>query len=211
MIVAVIGANGRTGKQFVQAALQSGMTVRAGVRGPHDLEEHDNMTIVACDALSRSEIENLITGSDAVVSLLGHGPGVSATVQKTATQYSLDLMKEHNIRRFVSLSGTGVRMPGDKPGILDSFGNWLISQVDPERVRDGIAHAHVMMQSDRDWTLLRVLKLTNGRHYGGIDLAANVPSEMFTPRARVAAAIVQILVNNQYIRQAPVVRGVQER
>lgn len=210
MIVAVIGANGRSGKQFVQAALQAGMTVRAGVRGPHDLEEHDNMTIVACDALSRREIGNLINGSNAVVSLLGHGPGVSATVQKTATSYSLDAMKEYGVRRFISLSGTGVRMPGDKPGILDHFGNWLISQVDPERVRDGVAHAHVMMQSDSDWTLLRVLKLTNGHHTGQVELSANVPSEMFTPRARVAAALVQILENNQYIRQAPVVRGVQK-
>lgn len=207
MIVAVIGANGRSGKQFVNAALAAGIKVRAGVRGPHDLEEHTDMTIVACDALSKREITNLIKGSDAVVSLIGHGPGVSATVQKTATEYTLAAMKEHGIKRFVSLTGTGVRMPGDRPGLMDRIGNWVITQVDPERVRDGIAHAHVMMQSDRDWTLLRVLKLTNGKHSGAVELAANVPSELFTPRARVAAAIVQLLQTDDFIRQAPVVRG----
>lgn len=207
MIVAVIGANGRSGRQFVQAALSAGMTVRAGVRGPHDLEEHERMTIVACDALSKREINDLIKGSDAVVSLLGHGPGTAATVQKTATQYTLDAMRAHGIRRFISLTGTGVRMPGDKPGIMDRLGNWLISGVDPERVRDGVAHAHVMMQSDRDWTLLRVLKLTDGHHSGGVELAPNVPSEMFTPRQRVAAAIVQLLQSGDFIRQAPVIRG----
>ena len=207
MIVAVIGANGRSGKQFTKAALAAGMTVRAGVRGPHDLEEHDSMTIVACDALSRHEIDNLVRGSDAVVSLIGHGPGVSATVQKTATLYTLAAMKEHGVRRFISLTGTGVRMPGDKPGLIDKLGNWWMMQADPERVRDGIAHAEVMMQSSSDWTLLRVLKLTNGTHNGQPVLAANVPSELFTPRARVAAAIVRLLQGNEYVRQAPVIRG----
>lgn len=208
MIVAVIGANGRTGRQFVQAALEAGLTIRAGVRGPHDLFDHPNMVIVACDALSKREIRDLIQGSDAVVSLLGHGPGVSATVQKTATEYTLAAMKEFGIARFISLTGTGVRMPGDKPGLMDRLGNWVISSFEPERVRDGVAHAHVMMQSDRDWTLLRVLKLTNGKHDGQPILAANVPSEMFTPRARVAAAILQLLGSPEYIRQAPVIRGV---
>ena len=208
MIVAIIGANGRTGRQFTAAALAAGVVVRAGVRGPHNLEDHDNLTIVACDALSKNEIDNLIKGSDAVVSLIGHGPGVSATVQKTATQYVLNAMKQQGIKRFISLTSTGVRMPGDKPGLMDRLGNWFMRQSDPDRFRDGVAHAHVMMQSDCDWTLLRVLKLTNGRHKGSPLLAANAPSEIFTPRARVAATILQLLEGNDYIRQAPVVRGV---
>lgn len=210
MIVAVIGANGRSGKQFVQAALAAGMTVRAGVRGPHDLEEHDRMTVVACDALSRREIDELVKGSDAVVSLLGHGPGTAATVQKTAADYTLTAMKERGIKRFISLTSTGVRMPGDKPGVMDRFGNWLMSQANPDRVRDGAAHAQVMMRSDRDWTLLRVLKLTDGKHSGAAVLAQHVPSELFTPRARVAAAIVQLLQSDEYVRQAPVVRGARK-
>ena len=116
-------------------------------------------------------------------------------------------MKEHGVRRFISLTGTGVRMPGDKPGLIDKLGNWWMMQADPERVRDGIAHAEVMMQSSSDWTLLRVLKLTNGMHSGQPVLAANVPTELFTPRARVAAAIVRLLQGNEYVRQAPVIRG----
>lgn len=207
MIVAVIGANGRTGRQFTAAALAAGMSVRAGVRGPHGLDDHDNLTIVACDALSRDEITKLIKGSDAVVSLIGHGPGVSATVQKTATQYALDAMRQYGIRRFIGLTSTGVRMPGDKPGLIDRLGNWFMRQTNPDLLRDGVAYAHVLMQSDCDWTLLRVLKLTNGSHKGLAMLAANVPSEARTPRARVASAIVQLLQGNEFVRQAPVVRG----
>ena len=166
------------------------------------------MTVVACDALSKQEVSSLIKDSQAVVSLIGHGPGVSATVQETATKYALEAMNEYGISRFISLTGTGVRMPGDKPGLFDKMGNWLISQVDPERVRDGVAHAKIMMQSNCNWTLLRVLKRTNGKHKGRPILAPNVPSELFTPRARVAAAILYLLVNDEFIRQAPVVRGV---
>lgn len=210
MIVAVIGANGRSGKQFVQAALEAGMTIRAGVRGPHNIEEHDKMTVVACDALSKSEINDLVKGSDAVVSLLGHGPGTSASVQKTATEYALAAMKDHRVKRFISLTSTGVRVPGDRPGMIDRFVNWLVSQVDPDRVRDGVAHAQVLMRSDCDWTLLRVLKLTSGAHTGRPILAQHVPSEIFTPRARVAAAIVQLLQTDDFIRQAPVIRGVDK-
>lgn len=209
MIVAVIGANGRSGKQFVKAALEAGMIVRAGVRGPHSLEDHPQMTVVACDALSKQEIHNLLTGADAVVSLVGHGPGVSATVQETATKYTLEAMKARDISRLISLTGTGVRMPGDRPGLLDRLMNFMLYSADPKRVRDGEAQARVMMQSDRDWTLLRALKLTNRRHSGKPVLAANVPAELFTPRERVAASIVDLLQTNQYIRQAPVIRGTE--
>lgn len=207
MIVAVVGANGRSGKQFVLAALEAGFVVRAGVRGPHDLPDNENLTILACDALSKNELKILIHGSDAVVSLIGHGPGVSATVQQTATRYILQLMQQFGIRRLISLTGTGVRFAGDRPGMIDKLANRFIASVDPERIKDGKAHAELLKKSDVDWTLVRVLKLTNGSHHGRVTFSPHVPSELLTPRSRVAAGVVQLLKTDQYIKQAPVITG----
>lgn len=203
MKIAVISANGRSGKVFVETALLAGHTVRAGVYGQHDFPAHDNLEIMQCDATNVDNIKQLIFGQEAVVSLIGHTKNTPKNVQTNAITNVVKSVGSTGVK-IISLTGTGVRFPGDAPSLMDRFLNFGIAQVDPARIRDGIDHAQVLKRSDTNWTLLRVLKLTNGRTTK-YKLTTTGPAKNLTSRLEVALAILEVLKSDQYIKKAPVI------
>lgn len=207
MTVAVLAANGRSGQAFVAAALAAGMQVRAGVHGTSTLPVHNNCVNIPCDATNSEDVERLITGSDAVVSLIGHTPRSRGNVQTDAIKTVVNAMTKLGIQRIISLTGTGVRALGDTPSMIDKLATLFIATIDPQRVRDGIEHAKVLQASQLDWTIVRVLKLTNGAHEGRVGFSLTGPAEIATPRARVAAAIIQLLQDATHIHAMPIIKG----
>ncbi|HTK39456.1 MAG TPA: NAD(P)H-binding protein [Patescibacteria group bacterium] len=205
--IAVIAANGRSGAVFVQEALRSGYHVRAGVYGGASLAPHKNLTVVTCNALVRGDVDRLLTGANVVVSLIGHTKNSPEFLQTETITHVLHSMQAQGIKRLISLTGTGVRFGEDTPNIVDRLANVAIKLIDPKRVKDGVVHADVLKNSQLDWTIVRVLKLTNGSHRGTVQFSLNGPAESFTPRARVAAAILQLIKDESYIRQAPIIIG----
>lgn len=208
MILAVVGANGRSGRVFVEAALARGHQVRAGVYGVHSFQARDGLDVMACDATNPADVAQLIRHTDAVVSLIGHVRHSPADVQTRAITTILEAMRQTGLTRLVSLTGTGVRFPGDKITLLDAVLNSAVRLIDPDRIRDGIEHAAVLQRSQVNWTLVRVLKLTDGaaQAYG---LHSDGPARLMTSRATVAAAICEVLENNSFCREAPIITFTQ--
>lgn len=205
--IAVIAANGRTGKVFVEAALKAGYIVRAGIVGEAGFPPHKNLQVVGCNALDIDDVKKLLTGSDVAVSLIGHGKNSPARLQTDAVTNIIKAMNMIGIKRLISLTGTGVRFGNDTPSLADRLANIAIGVIDSARVKDGILHAEVLKDSQLDWTIVRVLKLTNGKHEGKVKFSLNGPAEYLTPRRRVAAAILQLIREDGYIRQAPIITG----
>lgn len=203
MIIAVIAANGRTGSAFVRSALMAGHTVRAGIHGKDPLKSHDNLTTFECDATNPDDLERLIKGSDAVASFIGHTKNSPRYVQSDAIRHLLKVSEKMGITRIVSLTGTGVRMPGDKITLMDRVLNLSISLIDPARVRDGIQHANILKQSNSEWTILRVLKLQNtpSRPF---QLLANGPTKLFVSRQDVAKAALDVIEDHSFVRKMPI-------
>ncbi|MES2876392.1 MAG: NAD(P)H-binding protein [Patescibacteria group bacterium] len=206
MRIAVIAADGRSGRVFVEAALAAGHQVRAGVRSEDPFGgERANLSVVQCDATNLQQVEELLRSTDGVVSLLGHVRGSTADVQTTATRMVIEVMNRRGLKRIVSLTGTGVRIDGDKPNLIDKLANEFIVRVDPNRVHDGIAHVEVLKKSDADFTVVRVLKLSNSTGASQFSLTKHGPAKMFTSRQEVAVAILDCLEDNRFIRQYPVI------
>jgi len=203
MKIAVIAANGRTGTYFVNAALQAGHSVKAGVHGNHTFAEHPNLTVQQCDATEAGDVLQLLMGCDAVVSVIGHTKKSPANVQTAAIQTILQTMQDLNIKRIVSLTGTGVRLTADVIPFIDKVLNFAVGIVDPKRIADGKQHALLLMQSQTDWTLIRVLKLQNTAMSPFI-LTTNGPTKTYVSRQDVAAAILQVLQEKSFIHQAPI-------
>ncbi len=202
MKLAVIAANGRTGVAFVQAALVAGHQVRAGVHHHNPFPPSPLLEVVVCDATKREDIRNLIQGQDVVISLIGHVKGSPTFVQTDAITTIMSVMNELGMRRLVSLTGTGVRFPGDHITLLDRILNGGINLIDPARIRDGRAHVRALQASHLDWTIIRVLKLQNtpARSYR---LTEHGPTKLYVGRAEVALALLDILVHQTYIGKAP--------
>jgi uncharacterized protein YbjT (DUF2867 family) len=204
MRIAVIAADGRSGRVFVEAALAAGHHVRAGIRGKSPFASHPRLSTIQCDATDETQVHELLLATDAVVSLLGHVKGSKADVQTNAMRTVLSAMERRSIKRLISLTGTGVRINGDTPTLVDKLANTFIVRVDPDRIHDGIAHVKLLQSSAMDFTIVRVLKLTNGGA-GAFSLSEHGPAKFTTSRREVANAILECLEDNRFIRKYPVV------
>lgn len=203
MNIAVIAANGRTGQAFVRAALTAGHIVRAGVHSHADFSSHPNLTIVQCDATNEADVRQIIARQDAVVSFIGHVKQSPLSVQTDAMKVLARVLEDEPLKRIVSLTGTGVRVPGDKVSLVDWILNTGIGVIDPQRIRDGIQHYKFLKDSDLDWTVLRVLKLQNTRPRP-FSLLLHGPTKWFVSRDEVAMAALQVIEENSFIREAPI-------
>jgi putative NADH-flavin reductase len=204
MHIAVIAANGRSGQAFVEAALVAGHIIRAGVRGKSYLQPHPNLTVVECDATDAAQLESLLSGQEAVASFIGHVKGSEPNVQTVAIQKVVDVMKQLGIKRLVSLTGTGVRFAGDRISLVDRLLNLSIRLIDPARVNDGKHHVDVLKTSDLDWTVVRVLKLQNTSPKP-FALLEHGPTKWYVSRQEVAQAVLQVLEQQSFIKQAPII------
>ncbi len=204
MKIAVIAASGRSGRAFVTAALDAGHSVVAGVHSHNPFVNHPQLTVLSCDATKSSDIAQLLSGCDAVVSLIGHGQRSSPSVQTDAIRVICEMMKTQKIHRLISLTGTRVRLESDHVTLIDKILNFSIAHIDPLRIADGIAHAEVIKDSGLDWSILRVLKLQNTR-LKPFRLTTHGPTKVITSRAEVAQAILQLLNNNSYIHAMPII------
>lgn len=207
MKIAVLAANGRSGKVFVEQALAAGHSIRAGVFATNTLSPHERLEIQQCDATNSEDVASLIAGQDAVVSFIGHVKGSAPRVQRNAMTVLVQAMRDARVSRVVSLTGTGVRFPGDKVGLIDWFLNTSITLIDPNRVYDGIEHAEVLKQSDLEWTIVRVLKLQNTKSKPYV-LREHGPTRLYVSRTEVSKSVIQVLEEGSFIRTAPIISKV---
>ncbi|HET9173939.1 MAG TPA: NAD(P)H-binding protein [Candidatus Saccharimonadales bacterium] len=204
MKLAVIAASGRSGRAFIEQALAAGHDITANVHRRNTLPSHPHLTVMIGDATDAAYMEQLVVGNEAVVSLIGHTRRSPKDVQTKATEALIAAMQKQGVRRVVSLTGTGVRMPGDIIPLMDRVLNLGISLVDPARIRDGIRHAEILQTSNLEWTILRVLKLQNTKPRA-FTLTEHGPAKVIVSRAEVAAAILEMLERDEFVRQAPIV------
>ncbi len=128
LLITVLGANGKSGRAFVDEALNNGYMVRAGVHSG-DLPARDNLEVVKCNVMDLSDIQKIAEGSDVIVSLIGHGKNSPADLQQIAMRNIIEVLNSSPNIRLISLTGTGVRIDGDKPNLLDKFLNFGIKKV----------------------------------------------------------------------------------
>lgn len=204
MRIAILGANGRSGKACVEAMLAAGYTIRAGIHSSRGAVNQTNVEYVPFDGTDATSVANLIISCDAVISLVGHVKGSPAFMQTDTIKNVITVMHDQHITRLISLTGTGVRFSGDEPSLIDRFLNFGIKLIDPKRINDGIRHAEVIRNSDVNWTIIRVLKLTNGKS-DGYTLTSGGPAQITTSRATVSQVIVDILQDENYYKSAPVI------
>lgn len=203
MNIAVIAANGRLGKVFVEEALKAGHSIRAGVKGINNLTPHENLKVVVCDATKASDLRALIEKQDVVVSTIGHVKSSMPNVQSVATGAVISIMHDLGISRFVDVTGTGVRFVGDKVTFIDRLLNFIVQIIDSSRLEDGRKHQKLLKKSKLDWTTVRILKLQNVRSKP-FELKLHGPTKWYVGRREVALAILQVIEEHSFLKQAPI-------
>ncbi len=203
MKIALFGADGRTGVYLVAEAVSRGHEIVGGARNTAHLSDAEAVTYHTCNVLDRKSVDKIIAGSDVVVSVIGHVKHSPEFLQSDGISNIIWSMERHGVRRLISLTGTGVRFPGDKITLIDRILNMSIGLIDPKRIADGKKHVDIIKNSNLDWTIIRVLKLQNTKSTKFV-LREGGPTKNYVSREDVARAILDVVENKSFIREAPI-------
>ncbi len=205
--IALFGATGQTGAEFLKLALEKGYKVKALVRTPEKVTtQNENLKVLQGDVLSEADVEKTVKESDIVVSLFGHVKGSPEMLQTNGTKNIVNSMKRNNINRIISLSGGGLPYEKDEPKFMDKAIRFIMKIVVPNVLNDAIAHAEFLKKTDTDWMIVRGPRLTNDAAQGNYKegwVGVNASTKL--TRADLADFILNQIEDTKYNKQMPFV------
>lgn len=213
--VALLGATGMVGEFLLREMLARGYSVRALARTPAKLDEYSRrITIVRGDARDPVVIEELLRGSDMVISALGpvQADGdANLFINTIVTGNVLQAMAAQDIHRYMVVSGAGVVMPGDERNVL----GWWIRTLAQIGLRDALedkqAEYELLAKSSADWVLVRC-PLIDPAPFRRTALASLQTPPAFRVRAgEVARFMIDQIDSANYSRQGPFLGSDQRR
>lgn len=201
MKLAIFGATGGTGQELSKQALEAGHEVRALTRSPSKLS-HGELTIIEGNVLEGESALTTVDSADAVVCLLGKTPENPDDVVSKGTANIVAAMKEHDTERLVVLTSMGL---GSSVQRVPWYVRVANATVLTDLMADKARQEEIVMASDLDWTIVRPGGLTDGArtdtYVHGIDVEATAGP---ISRADVAAFLLEVLENNSYVRETPI-------
>jgi putative NADH-flavin reductase len=206
--IALFGASGQTGQQFLAQALSKGYEVKALVRNPAAFNvTHQNLNVIKGDVLNTDEVESIIKGADIVVSLFGHVKGSPEWLQTDGTKNIVSAMKKQGVARIISLSGGGLPYPEkDEPKFADKMIRFIMRIAVPKILNDAIAHHEVLQKSGLKWVIVRGPRLTNDARKNEYRIGwVGVNASTKISRADLADFIIAQLNDEQFNYQMPFV------
>lgn len=211
MRVAVLGATGRTGVPLVQGALRRGHRVRVLARDADKARrllpvDDEQVEVNEGDATDASAIEELLTAVHAVVDVTGPVRGGPKDLRMRVVGVLLPAMQRRDVRRLVFVTGAGVRVAGDRPGMADRAIRGVMRLVQPAVLDDGQAAVAAVADSGLDFTVVRVPRLTDGEPRGRTRTTAQLGGAGTTlGRRDLAEFLLDELDEQTWLRRAPVV------
>jgi putative NADH-flavin reductase len=207
MKISIVGASGRTGRLILERALNNDYLIRALVRNPSKLNiKHKNLELIIGDATGYENIDKLVNGSQAVISVIGHDRKSQPDILTVVSRHIIKAMKKYDINRLISLTGTGVYCEGDRPKIIDQISRYLLKLISNNRFLNGENHVKEIIQSKIKWTIVRVPLLTNGQLTGKFRVGmTGINNGIKISRADASMFILMQLSDEQYVHQMPVI------
>ena len=167
MRLLVIGATGGIGRALLAQGAARGHAMTAFVRSPRKLDGAPrDVAVVQGDPLDAAELAPAMAGHDAVLSALGPpGPGAT-TIHRDGARATIAAMETAGVARLVIMSAA---ILFDIDGLLYAvMRRTLLKNI----VVDCGAMETIVTASDRNWTIVRPPRLTNGpltRRYAAAD------------------------------------------
>jgi len=207
MKLAIFGAAGRTGIPLVQQALEGGNDVVALVRTPSKLSiKNERLTMVQGDVAHLADVERVVQGADAVLSVLGHVKGSEPDILTQAIRNIITAMDKYGVKRLVSLSGVSVSAPQDKPKLVNRLIKFYTMATTGSLLKDAEQHFMVIQNSDVEWVVVRGPILNEGPHTGTYRVGwTGVNTGIRVSRADIADFMLKQVTDTTYLRQAPLI------
>jgi len=215
MKILLLGATGRTGSHLLQESLDRGHIVHALVRDKSKVKiVNENLRVFEGSPSDRDALNKAMTGCESIVSALNISryndwPWSKLRSPKdflsSVMKIIIELAPQHQIKRIVFTSAWGVaETRKDIPGWFRWFiehSNILYPYEDHARQED------LLKQTSLEWTGIRAVGLINSKRKKKIIVSFNKePKPRLTVcRLALAAFMLDVLEQNLYVRQLPVV------
>jgi uncharacterized protein YbjT (DUF2867 family) len=212
MQLTILGATGRTGVPLVRAALARGHRPTCLVRDPAKAGrllpvDDDRLSLHRGDATDAAAIDRVLAEAEAVIDVTGPVRGGPKRLREAVVTHLVPAMDRHGLGRLVFLTGAGVRMEGDTPGLADRGIRGVMSLLQADILDDGRAAVAAIVASPLAWTVVRVPRLTGGEARGTVRTADRVGGGTGPTlgRADLARFLLDEVERGAWVRRAPVV------
>ncbi|MBI5230881.1 MAG: NAD(P)H-binding protein [Coriobacteriales bacterium] len=193
MVIAVLGANGRTGREVVAMALARGCAVRGLVRNAEAVElRHPDFAVVEGDARQVADVRRTIRGADAVISTLGSHRGALGPLYSLAAHATIAAAQAEGVTRIVALSSRSLSEYAEQsPQAAKASG--------PDVHGDLREMERLLRTSDLEVTVMRPSRLVDG-NLGEYETrtGALFPPGRETRRRDLAAAMLEAVETGRW-------------
>jgi putative NADH-flavin reductase len=170
---------------------------------------HEHLTIVQGELSDQAAIERIVSGADAVISVLGPRPGEGRNSRPLTEgmQNILSAMQKTGVRRLVITSTPSASDPNDLPEFKFKILVGLIKFAMRPAYEEIVNVARLVRESDTDWTIVRVSMLNNHPASGKIRAGYLGRKQVVTniSRADLAAFMLSQIQVKTYLNQAPAI------
>jgi putative NADH-flavin reductase len=180
--ILLFGSTGKVGSLVLRLALKRGFEV----------------VCFEGDVRVKSDVENFFSqhhNADVVISTLGSWGTKTKDILSCGMTNIIPAMKQHTIRRIISLTGAETRLADDQPTWSSRVLEIVLKIIAPKVYHDGQQHLEMLRDSQLIWTVIRSPKMNNGSssHY---HLSTHCPHAwQQVTRKAVATAIVESILS----------------
>lgn len=204
MQITIFGASGRVGTILTKLALQKGFTVVTFSRSETAFQESNNLIIHKGDIYDASSVAKALNGSELVLSTLGSWGSPKKDIVSTGVRNIIPAMKQNNIKRIITLTGSDAETAGDNPGIIHTVSRPFLKLAAPKILEDGEEHLRLLSASQLDWTTVRSPVMNNSGKKAAYHLSNNSPKPWQTiNRTAVAHAMLDLVESSEWSQKAP--------
>ncbi len=205
MKLVIFGANGKTGQQLINQALEGGHLVTAYVRRIDSITlNHPNLRILVGQLSDRDKLREATEGCEVCFSTLG-----GASLSKRSTEISkgidhiVNIMEEFGPKRFIYLSSIGA---GDSRKYMGPLIGFMVAGLFLRiPLADHTLNENRISASQLNWTVVRPGGLTDGEKNDSIQHGSQFIRLKGNPkisRANVASLMLEIADKDIYPTQA---------
>jgi hypothetical protein len=204
MNICLLGANGRVGRLVVNEALDRGHSVVALIHNKSTLSKDKNLKIVKGDIYSQESINEVVKGSDVVISALGSWGTPKKDILSAASERVIPAITSFKVKGFISLTGADARSKHDDLSTIHRSGHSLIKIVGSKVIEDGEKHLRLLADSSISYSVIRSPIMNNwGKQEYSLVSKRPLPWATINRHA-VALAMLDLAEDNKgFDRQSP--------
>ena len=178
MKIAVFGATGGLGQQFLDKALSKGHEIVAYVRSPEKFQyEHEHLMVIKGDVFDKQKIIESLKGVDATF-ISWRMRSQRIPLFSEGTQNVVEAMKENGIKRIIVMSEYAYGEHYRNFGLFTRLFTKFYEKTARFQIAERKKQDSIIYNSGLEWTINRIRILSNNEDKNELELTFEPKSKM---------------------------------